>query len=118
MALTTFPDANIPVDWGQAKTSTPKVVEADFGDGYTQRALDGINGVKPTFNVALTSLSLADANTITAFLEARGGYQAFLWTPPNEAQQVFRCKTWTMTPTGAGYANVTAKFIKEFDLNV
>lgn len=118
MALNTFPDASIPVDWGQPKTTTPKVTEAQFGDGYSQRAADGINTLRAVYNVAATAITLVDATTMSDFLDARLGVEAFLWTPPNESEQVFTSPTWRVTPTGAGFANFSARFIKQFDLNI
>jgi phage-related protein len=74
---------------------TPKIQEAVFGDGYSQRSADGINNIKQVWRLSFTRRSGADVDGIYDFLRARGGVEHFLWTPRGEASpRKFICKTW------------------------
>jgi len=66
------------------KMSKPRVITAQFGDGYSQRIGDGINRIVREWSLSFNSRSIAQAQEIVAFLEARSGVQAFVWTPPGD----------------------------------
>lgn len=53
-----------------------------FGDGYEQRAPDGINSVSKRWNIVFENIKATDAKTITDFLETKKGSTSFTWTPP------------------------------------
>lgn len=78
----TFPD--ISPDRNSKKTVANKINRADFGDGYSQTAPDGINN-----RVVKWSLSFANypgdlIDNITLFLDSRAENESFYWTPPFE----------------------------------
>ena len=81
-ATTTFP-AILP-DRASVKTVTPRVLRADFGDNYLQATPDGINPFTETWDLSFENYLETDITTITDFLDARGGYDPFFWTPPGE----------------------------------
>jgi len=113
----TFP--NYPAHYGTSVKTDLKVLEAEFGDGYTQRAADGINHIRETWDVQWNNLDKVDAFIIIDFLKARGGWDAFYWTPPRQdVAKIWTCKQWTgPTPTpGDNLYNVKAVFREEFDL--
>lgn len=55
---------------------------AKFGDGYEQRSADGINSKVLRLRIVFAQVTTAKAARVKAFLEARGGLEAFLFTPP------------------------------------
>ena len=59
-----------------------RVLAAQFGDGYQQRAADGINAMRRRFMLRFSKIRSAKAAEVIAFLEAHGGVTAFIWTPP------------------------------------
>lgn len=61
---------------------TPRVRRASFGDGYIQRSRDGINTMPKIYSVTIGPMTVANADTVEAFLTARGGVEAFFWQPP------------------------------------
>lgn len=74
-----------------------RIIEARFGDGYSQRAKDGIHSLIRTFNVELTRKT-EDAKPIIEFLRERGQIEAFRWTIPITNETVIvRCTEWTIT---------------------
>ncbi len=113
--MVTFSPPKAPTVGSQRRT-TARILEAQFGDGYSQRAGDGLNSVEDAFSLVWNALSEAEADTITDFFEARGGWEAFDWTPPGEvAARKFRCGEWTRDWDGA-MRRVTANFAEVFDL--
>ena len=74
----------------------PRLRTAGFGDGYEQRVRDGINHNPQKWNISFTKRSGTDIGAVYDFLTARGGVEAFLWTPRGEATpRVFVCKKWS-----------------------
>lgn len=97
-------------------TFTSNVVQASFGDGYEQTATIGLNPVSGVYSMNWDILSVADRNTIEAFLSDHGGAQAFHYTLPSESTaRKFKCKTWTRGSNGALFT-LRAEFREVFDL--
>lgn len=76
--------------WSTPLTTTPRILTAQFGDGYAQRVPDGLNTQPATYAVRFQKRTLADAQAIQAFIMAHIAIP-FLWTPPapNDAQLQF-----------------------------
>lgn len=99
------------------KTQKPRVLTAQFGDGYSQRIVNGINPITREWSVAFNSKSVADANAIEAFLEARSGVEGFLWTPPGESTAyAVICPDWSRTYDTHISASIQAKFVQIFEV--
>ena len=114
MTTTTFTP---PVDPGSAsaKTTTPRVLR--IGDGYSQRGTDGLNHTGQSMSLDWPALSSADADTIEAFFNARGGAEAFYYTLPLETTQY----KWTNGPIQRNYlggdlVRLSVPLTQEFDL--
>jgi len=116
MALTTFPSLRAP-SYGSARQSQPRVLEARFGDGYSQRAGDGLNILEREWTLSWNQLSTADADILDSYLVARGGIEAFWWTPPREVTAIkVICQDWRRQPASPGADRVDATFRQVFDL--
>ena len=77
---------------------TPRVLKVVFGDGYQQRAQDGINHNPQRWRVTFNKRSGTDVEGVYDFLEARGGVDYFLWTPRGEdSARKFICPSYTRT---------------------
>ncbi len=76
-----------------------RVSQAQFGDGYSQRFVDGlINPESKTYNLKFSNRSNTEINAITSFLKSRSGYQAFDWIPPGDSTAVYVvCSRWDVT---------------------
>lgn len=81
----TFP--NIIPDKASTRTYTPRILQADFGDDYSQATADGINPYEEKWSLSFTNRPKADIDAIKALLELTNGWQAFYWTPPEEVEQ-------------------------------
>ena len=65
------------------KTSNPRVLTAKFGDGYEQRAVDGINNLNETYNLTFKTRPKADIDDIVAFLDSKQNVTKFTLTLPD-----------------------------------
>jgi len=105
------PILTYPVSYASPMKVKPAILEAKFGDGYSQRAANGLNAVLEVWNVQATPLKNAsEANAFEAFLRAQGGVIAFQWTTPFNLTALFICKDWQRTPLAAGISSITATF--------
>ncbi|MCW2242809.1 phage tail protein [Azospirillum canadense] len=105
------------------KTVQPRVLKAEFGDGYRQRAADGLNSRPAAWDLKWDALTTADADTIEAFLDDRGGVEAFWWTPLDAATpRKFIAESWSRAPIVGAEAlgerrfSLSAKLTQVFDL--
>lgn len=117
MPATFSPPVN-PSVGGLTKSTQPRVLIADFGDGYTQRAGDGLNATERRLSVRWENISAADADMIEAFFEARRGYEAFLWNPPQGGPtgKKWTCPEWERENVDTGIDSITATFRQVFDI--
>lgn len=82
-------------------TVTQRTLVAQFGDGYAQRAADGINGRTESWPLEFVG-DEAYIRPIKAFLDRHGGWKSFLWTPPLGDEQHFVTPGgYTLTPQHA-----------------
>lgn len=102
-----------------ARATRARVLRAGFGDGYSQRAGDGLNSVVSSWSVVWNALTPEEADYIDGFFVARGGHEAFAWTAPDEDQaRLWTCETWSRAPQRAGNtrASMTATMGEAFNL--
>jgi phage-related protein len=114
---TIFPVTLPAPSYSTSKSTKPRVLKAGFGDGYAQRASDGLNSLGKSWRAVWQVLSVSEADTLEAFLEARGGWDAILWTPPDESTQIkVICSEWTRTSKDPGIVEMSLTMEKVFDL--
>ena len=70
-------------DKSMSKQSTPRVLVANFGDGYEQRIADGINTLNETYSLTFATRLKADIDDIVAFLDGKKGVNNFTLTLPD-----------------------------------
>lgn len=98
------------------KSVKPRVLNAQFGDGYSQRAVNGINSIVREWNLSFNSKSIKDINAIETFLSNRKGVEGFLWTPPGESTAyAVICQDWSRTYDTHISASLQARFTQIFD---
>ena len=99
--------------YGVNETKNPRVLKAQFGDGYQQRTADGINTIVRQWNLTFinTTANIAD---IDSFLTTAGGVDSFDWTPPHGSAGKFICEAWTRGKDSYGLDSLTATFIEVF----
>ena len=70
-------------DRGMARSSKHRVLTAKFGDGYEQRAVDGINNLNETYTLTFKTRPKADIDDIVAFLDSKQNVTKFTLTLPD-----------------------------------
>ena len=84
MALNTFSPPKAPSRDSGRITQMSRDLIANFGDGYEQRATDGLNNLALTVPLVFAYLSQADAQTIVDFLLGQTRSIPFYYTLPWE----------------------------------
>lgn len=95
-------------------SNEPRVLSANFGDGYEQRLGDGINTIKDIWNLTFRGTRTEIADILT-FLKTKRGVASFTWTPNGEAEVVVKCQKWSRTIVSANLATITATFEQVFE---
>lgn len=118
MTTSVFPITYGP-NWGIGKSVQTKALRTDFGDGYGQRTVDGINAVRETWPLVWDNLTWAEADAADLFLRnaMNGGFLAFYWLPPGASSyKKWTCEQWTVTPMDGAAKSLSAAFVEVFDL--
>ncbi|QVN14810.1 phage tail protein [Burkholderia sp. LAS2] len=102
-----------PTVEGFGGDTTLRVRKAGFGDGYTQRAADGLNNRVPSYNLRFVGKA-EKISAILAFLDAHAGAVSFLWTPPLRPQGRFVCEKYTEPAKNGNVYTITAQFEQTF----
>ena len=90
----TFSPARAPTSVDRSREV--RVIGTEFGDGYEQTQADGLNALRDKLTVKWGNLTIAQANSIDAFFQARYAVP-FNWTPPQQSiQKLWRCTTWSV----------------------
>ena len=74
---------DIVPDRSLARTSKPRVLRVQFGDGYEQRVAEGINNINESYAVTLNNRPKAEIDDVVAFLDSLNGVTAFNFTIPD-----------------------------------
>ena len=115
MPLDTFAPPKDPSPRSAGQVS-PRINTAQFGDGYSQRSQDGLNGLAQTFQAQWPALTVADRKTITDFL-ALHTVTPFLWTIPGESTEYkWIAVDWTPGTVGGEVVSLSANLKVVFDL--
>lgn len=110
MALETFNWCARVNASGEIKFATRK---AQFGDGYSQVAGDGINNRGQQWDLEF----VGDQKTITAisdFLDRHGGFKSFQWKNPYGLLNLYRCDSYKTSALGGGNFSLNASFMQAF----
>jgi len=95
---------------------TPRVLEASFGDGYSQRTQDGLNAQQDEATWVWALCTPAEFEEMRSFFSERGGHKPFFYTQPDDAApKKFICSQWTKAFDSGMTRAMTAKFKQVFD---
>lgn len=115
MALLTLSPERAPSS-GTTNKPEIKLLEAEFGEGYTQTTRAGMNHIRRTLSLTWEKMLPYQSKEIYDFLIARGGDEAFYYTPSGEKLRVkWTCKEFEETWNNDGFI-VTAVFKQDFNL--
>jgi phage-related protein len=95
----------------------PKVLLAEFGDGFAQRAQDGINSNPLRRQFSWSTLTKEEADYIDGFLTEARGVNSFYYQLLDETQpRLYVCPEWEVETVAFDIYNITATFVEVFDI--
>lgn len=101
-------------DLGAQKRLEVAVTETQFGDGYSQRAPNGINHVREVWSVSFTGND-TDIAPIKGFLEAVIAVTPFKWMTPEEKEILVVAKNFKLDRSKQGIRKIDCEFWQDFD---
>ena len=133
IGFTDLTSTNRKPDKGYTRRTQPRVLTAQFGDGYSQRLIDGINPLIETINVTFNTRDKAEIDHIISFFESKGGVSSFTFnvnqqyysspgvttetdvTSSDELALKVICSTWNKIYNFGDYWSVTATFVRVYE---
>lgn len=106
------------ISQGSSRTRTFNRLLAQYGDGYSQRAANGLNAIVDKWNVVYDNLSSANRTTVQDFVTLHGSWTYFTWTAPGDVAE----KRWiidgdvTETPKAGNLFSITIPIKQVYDL--
>lgn len=112
-----FPAIAVAPFYGSKPNKEFRVLSATFGDGYSQRVLDGLNTTLESWDMEWSVLTLDEKDVIVNFLDARAGYESFNYTMPGDSvSKKWICKKYVAAPKAYNVYSLTATFERVYDL--
>lgn len=96
-------------DWQLKRKRKPEKYTIPFGDGYNQQVGVGANLLRQPYDLTFTG-TFTKIWAIEQFLEARGGFEDFVWVTPTGASQVFYCSEWNVDYSTYNNIQLTTTF--------
>lgn len=112
--MTTFSPPKAP-DYTSSRGTQPRALIAAFGDGYEQRAADGINAQLPEWSVRWSALTSSQLSSIESDFESYGAVTAFDWTIDGTSYQ-FRLISWRRIYVGPSIYDLEAQLKEVADI--
>jgi phage-related protein len=110
MATETFTWRAVNTAAGQV---TLRTLSAQFGDGYSQAAGDGLNNKVQSWPLQFAGRQ-AEILAIQDFLDRHKGYKSFYWTPPLGVQGLYRVPEYSPVADKGGIYTLSATFVQSF----
>ena len=133
IGFTDLTSTNRIPDKGYTRQTQPRVLTAQFGDGYSQRLIDGINPLAETISVSFSTRDKGEIDHIISFFESKGGVSSFTFTvnqqyyaspgitsetdvtSSDELALKVVCSSWNKTYNFGDYWSATATFTRVYE---
>ena len=102
------------VQYGSSYVEQPRVFQAGFGDGYIQRATEGITPILKEWNVSFYN-EYEITRKIIAFLEQHKGTTFFYWVDPLGDQGKYITSSWNVSFPSYRWGLVETSFVEVVD---
>ena len=102
-------------DLNAARSKTLKIKTAQFGDGYAQRAPDGLNSNVDGWDLNFDNITDIEADQIMLFLDTLNGVRSFKWKNPDGVLRRYTCADYGRTYVNTDNNTVRAKFVQSFN---
>lgn len=102
---------------GSSGSEAPRVIRAQFGDGYAQSSPDGLNVSPLAFNAMWENMLNADAESIKTFLRAHVGQTFYYLLPSEVSARKWQASKWSWNYTSGETQSLTVSLEEHFDLS-
>jgi len=102
-------------DWGGEQAHKPRNFIMQLGDGYVERAGNGINTDLPAYTITFSGRTTAEAQAIMAFLvtTCAAGVIAFQFQPYGDAvSSLWTCNDYKMKAKAVNVFDISCVFQK------
>ena len=100
---------------GASEASKPRVRRFQAGDGYEQRIRFGLNTDPKEWSLTFSNRTDTERDNIVGFLQDRGGYESFDWTPPRGSAGKYVCESWEVTVSNCNNNQIQATFRQVYE---
>lgn len=115
--MASLPDIGREPDYGLNASPTFRIRRAQFGDGYEQRAPDGLNHVRRSWSVTWSVISEDEKTALMSFFAQMAGVYSFYWVIPDTFENVrVTCEDPSATFDSFSNHTVTATFKEVLDI--
>lgn len=114
-------DIQVVPDNNMSRQTTPDVLIAKFGDGYEQRAANGINSLKEEYSVSFSSRKKSEIDNIISFFSVKKGITAFDFVVPdtngtnNETTIKVVCDSYNTSFVNSEFYTCSATFRRVYE---
>lgn len=116
MTIPAFTPVKVPT-LGTSQDTTYRTLEAGFGDGYSQVAIDGLNATQHAPSIIWQALTLTDFASIQAQFDTFAG-TTFSYQVPGDTQvRNWRVKKTSKDDSQGVYITLSATLTEAFDLS-
>ena len=116
----------IVADRGLSRQTNFSLLTAKFGDGYEQRAVDGINSKQEVFGLTFKNRDYKEANLIAAFFDSKKGLNFSIEitntkdvesATPTDVHETIKvaCDSYTLTYITDTIATVTSQLRRVYE---
>lgn len=112
-----MPDWTVAPDKNYTIKETPRVLKADYNNGYSVRAPNGINNMDRMWSLNFANRDYDVVIFLEVFLDSMKGCIPFTWIPPDATAEIkVVCESWSKTniikpdAAGEGYASLSTAF--------
>jgi hypothetical protein len=102
-------------DFGATYQVKPNVRVSKFGDGYEQRAQNGLNARAKKWTLKFSLRSDTEINAIVSFLETAGSVSSFDWTDIDGYAGKYVCREWQKSKDRANLNTLDCSFEQVFE---
>ena len=110
VSFTTAPTGtgDYTIDRGLTRRVTPRIIKFQYGDGYEQRALQGINPLDEVYAITLRERPKSQIDEVVQFFEAQQAITVFAFKPPHLNEQINANLTFSTGPNRIQGTNFNA----------
>lgn len=103
------------ISQSSTRTTDQTVIISDYGDGYQQRAVVGINSMFETWDLQWNGLFQTDRDTLNAFWRTRGLLRNFSFSPPGGTAGQYVFTTPLKEESNGWYYNLSVTVKQVFE---